>query len=852
MTTHVPFFLGVAGKMSFPGYDDAVSDPEQLSVVATELRARVFAILDWLRSRPCPAPACGALDPLSGGFDPQRTCGRYGATDAPAPCWSPLGLERTPIVVLSMLAPGIDTLVAEAALDYATERHANVTVRAPLPFPIANDAAASSFVRVDDPKGNAARQERLARLVARLRAQPGFLEERDVFCVRLAEELEVADPAADPSAVDDEKRRRRRLRYRAAGESIALTSHLLLAAYDETAEPPAALDSSNLFVASTLTAVEAKRRGATFGLLATTTNLTGADNGPVLHLPLDLKSDGTHPVGRPLRLLHPYDVQPGPPEHLTFADRMRGLLLLSPLKRKESTMHVASVQDDDPEWQRVGDELFRRVASRLEAFNALVVNESEKKELRSLCTPKESEQEAVERCGSGDAAVRKLGESVSATDFLFMRHFAPLAAVRRRAANSAEKKEGLRTTLMRRLVWLIFFAASALGVYEHWTTNDAPAQGGAAARAADAVNDEHAALFASGAGLAATGILVFALGCVVASGILYWRYRRSDAESDRFDHRAIAEGLRVQFYWSACGLRAAAGAEYLQRHRGELSWIRQALTALAYPTDRPATAFRNAGREVQARLLEMTRLMWVRKQRRYVHDTAAKNEAAAHRWHARGWLLAAAGLLNVVGKLLVEASPALHGAMEHHAFAIGRAVLGSGVIVLAYVFLRSLLTGGGHAGAAHDEPSAARPFAYWIVARPLLWGWALVLGAAAFLAANVLAPLTAPWLTTHALWIITTGTLLLGGALCLAWTERNFHGEHARQKRALEALYASADRRLERLIRSYAAETDDGSAARTLAEIQRVLYELGCEALAENAEWLILHRTRPLEPFMAG
>jgi len=35
-------------------------------------------------------------------------------------------------------------------------------------------------------------------------------------------------------------------------------------------------------------------------------------------------------------------------------------------------------------------------------------------------------------------------------------------------------------------------------------------------------------------------------------------------------------------------------------------------------------------------------------------------------------------------------------------------------------------------------------------------------------------------------------------------------------------------------------------------DIQATIKELGMEALDENAEWLILHRARPLEPVMAG
>jgi hypothetical protein len=48
------------------------------------------------------------------------------------------------------------------------------------------------------------------------------------------------------------------------------------------------------------------------------------------------------------------------------------------------------------------------------------------------------------------------------------------------------------------------------------------------------------------------------------------------------------------------------------------------------------------------------------------------------------------------------------------------------------------------------------------------------------------------------------------------------------------------------------AKGDDAGADEMIADIQAMLYELGRESLEENAEWLILHRARPLEPFLGG
>ncbi len=49
---------------------------------------------------------------------------------------------------------------------------------------------------------------------------------------------------------------------------------------------------------------------------------------------------------------------------------------------------------------------------------------------------------------------------------------------------------------------------------------------------------------------------------------------------DRFqDYRALAEGLRVEFYWRLARVRESVYDHYLARQEGELDWIRNAMRA---------------------------------------------------------------------------------------------------------------------------------------------------------------------------------------------------------------------------------------------------------------------------------
>ena len=98
------------------------------------------------------------------------------------------------------------------------------------------------------------------------------------------------------------------------------------------------------------------------------------------------------------------------------------------------------------------------------------------------------------------------------------------------------------------------------------------------------------------------------------------------------------------------------------------------------------------------------------------------------------------------------------------------------------------------------------------------------------------------------------GACFLIGGLTLAWAERNFYAEVHRNYSAMRMLYSSADFRLKKILERLESMNvkDEVLRRRSLEEAQDILFNLGCEALNENAEWLILHRARPLEPFMAG
>ena len=72
-------------------------------------------------------------------------------------------------------------------------------------------------------------------------------------------------------------------------------------------------------------------------------------------------------------------------------------------------------------------------------------------------------------------------------------------------------------------------------------------------------------------------VMLAAYLALLAGG--YWKFRQArqaDWEGRYLDHRALAEALRVQFFWRWAGLTDCAAEHYLRHLRGELGWIRQA------------------------------------------------------------------------------------------------------------------------------------------------------------------------------------------------------------------------------------------------------------------------------------
>ena len=328
----------------------------------------------------------------------------------------------------------------------------------------------------------------------------------------------------------------------------------------------------------------------------------------------------------------------------------------------------------------------------------------------------------------------------------------------------------------------------------------------------------------------AVGFLLAYLFVLACADLLFLHARRHRVQ-DRFqDYRAVAEGLRVLFFWRLAGLPQAASDYYLRKQRDELRWIRDAVRAWSVVT----TVSREAHVDV---LLDH----WVRGQRRYFEETARREQ---HR------LLRSQG----IGNGLLIALLVLSIAWTAVSVRCETIVAGSGgsswlapLVVVALVTLAVTL--GYNLLRVLRQNSRASA----VDSRPGLWWWAIgfVIGAAftgvmalpAWSAGTGLCAAHAPEAShsiitrdPRALLVTTIGLLGLGGALLHAYAERHAFAEHARQYERMAHVFASAEVALEALV---AQHRTDG--------VEQLVLELGREALAEHGDWVLLHRDRPIE-----
>lgn len=867
------FILGVTGNTDPAGY---VHWPPTFSFDGTHLKIpqqpaiqaiidAVTATLDWLlHTSPKYLPS-GRLDPLSK---------RYLDFESPPPdssqayhsCWKPLGLGETPIVVLSSLAPGIDTLVVETVFAYLSAHpKARITVRAPLPFPEEIYARASSF-EDDERRRNPcnipdAPKRRLEHVLRLIKSQTGYCAERDIFEVPLhhnvhgnaaASATEITIAVSDLTAEDPQTRKKRRnLRYRAAGEYVAAYSDILLACYDEIHDQLKPSSLLDLYSPGTVTIVEAKRSGLTDGLLPIPNIIAWADTGPVLHLPIDrlkhLDNKETNTPAaqdRPMRLLQPYDNRP-------------------------EAAHICSHDPDlSPRWQENGHRLLTAGIRNLAAYSKLLPTagsaEGRRESLRNLFTVKDTIRPPT---ASIDAAVQT---ALACESFPFGAYAALRDATS--AVNGAwgGKAHRLHVTMFRiSIATVLLFVLSTTNLSEVMSMGEAVS--GSIRRAAF---------------LLASGLFFYAL--LLHKGyslrVIFGLSSDDDdppppeIEDRQFDYRAIAEGMRVQAYWSVSGLFASVASRYIQRLRGELGWIRCVISSTTFPYHRTRDWFAKLEPRQRIEILEAVQHGWIQGQIAYFTGSIKKDTLRHESWTAIGRALLTGAFVLATYALYVSVCD---GATLHALVPFSTLCTYVALFLLVVPFGLWFAEYLARTGPGFEDPDKKirkeTGWHFWKIFFPTLWQehWtctqgkaearvrhlhlicALVFGASSAMLLAFL-PLSLAGDSATKYTADVTGGLksaLLGlSGLVFVWMERRLLSENIRRYSAMLGLFTGANTRLGNkltALRALPAATTDSESPeqkKLLLECQDLLLALGQEALTENAEWIVMRRSRRIKP----
>jgi hypothetical protein len=104
------------------------------------------------------------------------------------------------------------------------------------------------------------------------------------------------------------------------------------------------------------------------------------------------------------------------------------------------------------------------------------------------------------------------------------------------------------------------------------------------------------------------------IGLLPAIALLVKKTSKDRIEDRFLDYRALAEGLRVQFFWTLCGINENVSSHYLSKYEGLLTWIRKAVRSIEIVTLQNESA--EAERQ-QNEFLVVTNRLWIESQLGY-------------------------------------------------------------------------------------------------------------------------------------------------------------------------------------------------------------------------------------------
>lgn len=422
---------------------------------------------------------------------------------------------------------------------------------------------------------------------------------------------------------------------------------------------------------------------------------------------------------------------------------------------------------------------------------------------------------------------------------------AEMAKLRKCASEINIEADSQVKTMRRRLLWLAFIVV----LFLQWCQYGIPRS--AADEDMAAVNSWRWAAFVA-------GVVVF--GCTW----MYYVRRRGRSVSVRQDeHRAIAESLRVQCYWTAAGIEKSVTGNYPLRQAEAMRYIRAVVSSVSMPWSQNRADFDALSANDQVERLKQIQRGWLEEQQAYF-QRKAHELGVRQRWLS----VAANGLLwGGVLQLCAGIAADLSGkqakisllAAGQWQWPLYSAVLAAGGLwllreALVAVASRRRLP----AVPSKDIPSnedVFRRWSDWIERVAEHWGATAVFAAATGLVLVVLA-----WGAPEQFELLPSGANFnqILRNLCFALSALlhadmgfSFLSRNVAHYSNMAEQYGKRLQELRKLIGDFEAAIDNQS-PRRLQQIRQVLEQLGGEAIGENSDWLQMHRAAPVGPVSLG
>ncbi|MGE0142331.1 MAG: hypothetical protein AB7I19_03650 [Planctomycetota bacterium] len=341
--------------------------------------------------------------------------------------------------------------------------------------------------------------------------------------------------------------------------------------------------------------------------------------------------------------------------------------------------------------------------------------------------------------------------------------------------------------------------------------------------------------------------------CVAVAALIHDRGRRERLEARTWDLRNFSESLRVRYSWRRAGIKDLLAQHQLTYHRNELTWIRAAIDSLVFAELRDQQRGQSLS-QPDVRVDKSIEAWLVDQYAYYRKQLPVREGKAVESENARSALIQ----VSIVAALVSTLVLGLHDPRWSTALFLG------GLAVCAWTFWRrrtyhsDVLARMEH--PLRDTERGVR-IAVWLASLAIL----VVTCAWASSIAKSVDPVTgrAEWIWHN---VATLMVILpaLFGALFHARAESHGWSAEARRFAQMIHIYRGAlDRLLDLAELTEEERTLFHSAPRKHAEIlttalaaknrldhpvvRALLLRVGSESLTEHAEWLFLHRDRPID-----